>query len=361
MRTRTLHAVIAVGAMLMMVPAQALAQNLVRGTVKDYKDQPVEGALIHFEAIEFVNKRDTKTDKKGEYIFQGLTSGEYNVTASKAGVGTHTRKYNVTAQSMKERLDFSLVPDRAVLEANAKAEAAKVAPPSGVESLNADAGVKGKELEALRAIAMAAVEAQKAGKHEEAAAKFTELVGKVPNCSDCYIQLGVTYYELQKYDEAVDAFKKSIAARPSVEAWTALARIYNNQKKLELAADAAKNASDLANKPPDPPPGTAPAGGSGAASTAPKVITSGAASETLYNQGVILWNAGKYAEAKTQFEAAVKANPSNPEALYQLGMANLNLGQIPAARSAFETYLKVAPNGPKAGELKTYLTQLPKQ
>ena len=81
--------------------------------------------------------------------------------------------------------------------------------------------------------------------------------------------------------------------------------------------------------------------------------------EAVYNQGVILWNAGKFAEAKEQFEAAVKADPNMAMAHYQLGMANLNLGQIPAARQAFEGYLKVDPNGPKAGEVQTFLKQLP--
>ena len=81
---------------------------------------------------------------------------------------------------------------------------------------------------------------------------------------------------------------------------------------------------------------------------------------TDYNEGVVLWNAGKFADAKPRFEAAAKANPSNADAHYMLGMANLNLGQIPAARTAFQDYLKAAPNGPKAAEVKTFLTQLPK-
>ena len=50
----------------------------------------------------------------------------------------------------------------------------------------------------------------------------------------------------------------------------------------------------------------------------------------------------------------------NADALYQLAMANLNLGDIPAARTAFERYLKAAPNGDKAGQVKTFLEQLPK-
>jgi TolA-binding protein len=147
-----------------------------------------------------------------------------------------------------------------------------------------------------------------------------------------------------------------------VEAYTSLARIYNNQKKFDLAAEATRKASEVASKENEPDPAAAagtPAP-SGAAAGTKKPVASGGSSGTLYNQGVVLWNSGKYAEAKAQFEAALKADPNNIDALYQLGMANLNLGQIPAARTSFERYLKVAPNGPKAAELKTYLAQLPK-
>ena len=61
----------------------------------------------------------------------------------------------------------------------------------------------------------------------------------------------------------------------------------------------------------------------------------------MYNQGVILWNAGKIGEAKKQFEAAVQANPNHAEAHYQLGMALVNEGNLAGAATEFETYLKL--------------------
>ena len=51
----------------------------------------------------------------------------------------------------------------------------------------------------------------------------------------------------------------------------------------------------------------------------------------MFNQGVILWNAGKIADAKKQFEDAVKADPKLADAHYWLGMANLNEGKTPDA------------------------------
>jgi len=86
----------------------------------------------------------------------------------------------------------------------------------------------------------------------------------------------------------------------------------------------------------------------------------GGNAEAVYNQGVILWNAGKFAEAKAQFEKAIAANPNMADAHYQLAMANLNLGQMPEAVAAFEAYLKVAPEGPHAAEAKNAIAALKK-
>jgi Flp pilus assembly protein TadD len=80
----------------------------------------------------------------------------------------------------------------------------------------------------------------------------------------------------------------------------------------------------------------------------------------MYNQGVILWNGGKVADAKKQFEAAIQANPSHAEAHYQLGMALVNEGNLAGAGSEFETYLKLAPDGPNAATAKSLVAQLKK-
>jgi lipoprotein NlpI len=90
----------------------------------------------------------------------------------------------------------------------------------------------------------------------------------------------------------------------------------------------------------------------------------GGNADAMFNQGVILWNAGKVADAKKQFEGAVAANPSHAEAHYQLGMCLVNEGtpqSLSAAANEFETYLKLAPTGPNAATAKGILTSLPKK
>jgi superkiller protein 3 len=171
------------------------------------------------------------------------------------------------------------------------------------------------------------------GKADEAIAKFNEVIAAVPNCAECYANIGTVQGQAKKYDEAEAAYKKAIELKPDFsEAYNGLANVYNAAKKFDLAAEASKKAMELVS--------AAPAGGTGA----PGAAGAPSASQT-FNQGVILWNAGKIPEAKAQFEAAVKADPNMADAQYWLGMALINGGDTAAAKPKFEAYLKLAPTG----------------
>jgi len=290
----------------------ALAQSVVRGKVVDAQGKAVADATVLFEATDANRKTQTKTDKNGEFLQVGLSSGSYKVTASKDGVGSQTLNSNVR-QGPNNPLSFSLTTS------------------SNLSNADKEAAV------ALQTAAAAAMEAMKAGRHDEAIAKFNEVIAKMPTCADCYYNIGTAYVAKQDLPNAEAAFKKMVELKPdAAEGYTGLAGVYNAQKKFDLAAEASSKASQLS--------GGAAGGGGGA--------------EASYNQGVILFNSGKFAEAKTQFEAATKADPNMGMAHYQLGMTALNLGQIPEAVTALEAYLKVEPNGPKAAEVKAALPAL---
>ena len=308
MRTHLFRGAVALAVMLFL-SSSASAQSVLRGKVNDAQGKPIEGATVTFEAEGVNRKAQTKTDKNGDFLQVGLSSGPYKVTAAKEGVGAQTLSANVR-QGPNNPMTFSLTAS------------------SGLSAADKEAAV------ATQAAAGAAMEAMKAGNHAEAITKFNEVIGKVPNCAECYYNIGVAQTRLSKPAEAEAAFKKAIEIKPdSADAYTGLANLYNGQKKFDLAAEASANAAKYS--------GGAAGGAAGA--------------EASYNQGVILFNAGKFADAKTQFEAAVKADPNMGMAQYQLGMTALNLGQFADAVTALEAYLKVDPNGPKAAEVKASL------
>jgi tetratricopeptide (TPR) repeat protein len=312
MRTHLFRGVLALAVLLTLSIAPALAQSVVRGKVVDASNKPVEGATITFESEATNRKAETKTDKKGEFLQVGLASGQWKVTANKQGVGTDMKTANVS-QGRPAELTLTLSAGGPAAAGADKAAAA-----------------------AIQATAAAATAAMQAGNNDEAIAKFTELVAKVPTCGECYYNMGVAYTNKKQWSEAETAYKKAIEIKPDYrDAYTGLANVYNAQKKFDLATEASSKAAQLSAGAP---------GGGGA--------------EASYNQGVILFNAGKFAEAKPQFEAATKADPNYAPAYYQLGMTSLNLGQIPDAVSALEKYLQLDPNGSHAAEVKQSLPAL---
>lgn len=290
------------------------AQGVVQGNVVDANNQPVEGALVTIASKDSSRKFQLKTDKKGEFFQIGVPSGAYTVTVEKdklkASRDTQAR------QGSPARVNLVLAPGAGVSEEDK---------------------AKTNALQKLIEEASAAV---KAGDHQTAIAKYTEVAAGIPTCADCYDTIGRSQMSLKNYAEAEAAFKKAIELKPDhADAYNGLANVYNAQKKFDLAAQASAKATEL--------------GGAGAAA-------GGGSADSLYNQGVIAWNAGKPEEARGHFEAALKADPNHAPAHYQLGMALVNGGKLAEARAEFETYLKLAPTGQYADQAKSILGAIPK-
>jgi Flp pilus assembly protein TadD len=303
-------------------------QPTFRGRVVDEAGKPVPDAEMVF-AAQFQNlTRTNKTDSKGEFLMIGLPSGEFLITTKKAGVGEEISRTRIT-QGQNSPVTITLHP---------AAAAGTLAAAVATTSPGASAAKATAELQALAKTGAAHLSA---GRNDEAIATYTEVIAKAPTCSDCYLNLGVGYTNKKQYAEAETALKKSIELKPdNVSAHTQLAGVYNVQKKYELAAEESALAAKYS------------AGPDGAAG--------GGNAEALYNQGVSLFNGGKFPEAKTAFQGATTADPKMALAHYQLGMTALNLGDFALAVSSLETYLQLDPNGPKAAEVKASLPALQK-
>jgi tetratricopeptide (TPR) repeat protein len=309
------------GVALVLWSTPASAQTgMIKGKVLDAKSQPVEAARVVVEFLDGVNRRfETKTNSRGEFIQIGLVSGNYRVTADKDGV-SQSFEANVRVGQTAE-INFQLVPGQGGGGPMTKEEAAKGA--------------------AFKSSIDLAVAANQAGNYDEAIAKFTEALALRPDCPNCYVNIGYAYVKKKEYDKAEASYKKALELKPdSAEAYSDLANLYNLQKKFDLATAASDQAAKLSTS----------AGAAGGAGS-PDIV---------YNQGVILWNAGTIAEARKAFEEVLKLNPNHADAHYQIGMANLNEGRMQEAVTSFEMYLKLAPDGPFAAQAKGVLSQIKK-
>jgi tetratricopeptide (TPR) repeat protein len=300
------------------LPASAQSTGMIRGVVKDATGKPVDGAKINIDADANNRHFDTKSDKKGEFVQIGLPPGVYKVTAEKDKV--------VSAPSTLTVRIAAAAPVTLVLG-------------GGGAGMSPEAAAKTVE---LKKTFEEGVAASRAGNHDEAIAKFTHAAELNDKCYDCYYNIAFSEGQKKDLDKAEVAYKKAIEIKPDyAEAYSGLANTYNAGRKFDLAAAASAKAMELSGS------GAGAAGGGGNA-------------DAMFNQGVILWNAGKIPEAKKQFEGAIAANPNHAESHYQLGMALVNEGNLPGAATEFDTYIKLAPNGPNAATAKGILATIKK-
>jgi len=311
---RKLHtSLLALALMAGLAPVAFAQSGVVKGKVVDAEGKPVQGATVAIAFADGVNRKfDVKTDRRGEFIQIGLQPGNYTVTATVEKLGTQTQKTRVSLGKPAE-VNFAFVPGAGGGDPAAAAKAAE-----------------------LKKAFEEGVVASQAKNFDLAIQKFQEALVAAPSCYDCHYNIGYAYMQKKDEKQAEAAWLKSIEMKADyTEALNALATLYNNQKRFDEAAAMGTKAA------------TAGGGGGGSA-------------DAIYNQGIILWNQGKIAEAKVKFEEALKANPSHPESNFQLGMAQLNEGKIPEAIAAFEKYLQLAPEGQFAAQAKGMLAQLKK-
>ncbi len=288
-------------------PAVAQTTGTIKGKVVDGKGKPVDKAAVTIEFKGGTNQvREVKTNKRGEFIQVGLQPGPYYVVV-KADAGQAADQVQVGIGTAPE-LNFTLAP------------AAK--------------GMSEEEA-AFRKLFDEGVQALGAKNFDAALGKFNEAIGMNADCYACYMNVGSVHHEKKEVDKAEAAYKKAAELRPDdAKPVSALADLYNSAGRRDEAAAMATKAASM---------GAASGGGS---------------AQDSYNQGVILWNAGKIAEAKTQFEAAIKVDPNYPDANYWVGMANLNGGNMTEAAKYFENYLKLAPDGALAAQAKGILDSI---
>ena len=313
--------VVLVAALVSAGPVHAQNDARIFGVVTDSKGQPVSDATVTMEFKGgLTRKYATKTNAKGEFIQVGLTAGPYSVTASREGLGGANGTATVRA-GQAFRMNLALLPPGA-----AARDTLSEADRSKAERLEESAKAFGQGLEATRS-----------GNLGEAVTLFNAALETSPECADCHRNLGIVFTWMKDYSRAEAAFKQGLVLQPEdAAAYAGLADVYNAQRKFTEAAEASAQAARLKG-------GAATAGGSAMA---------------VFDQGLILWNAGKVDEARKQFEETLRLDPTHAEAHYWLGMANLNGGETTEAAAELKLYLDRDPKGRFAAQAAGILKQL---
>ena len=219
-------------------------------------------------------KLSTKSDKRGEFVQLGLQSGGYRVSATADKLGTGFADVRVRiGQTAEVTIRLSTVPpgtDPKVAEMRKRLRRGRRRQPRQ-RPRRRDREVPGG-----------------AGRAADVSPSATS-TSATPTCR-----------RRTRSRPRRTGRRRSSRSPTTPESLNALATLYNNQKRFdEAAAIGAKAAA------------SAPAGNA----------------DAVYNQGIILWNAGKIAEAKVKFEEVTKADPNHADARFQLGHGAAQRGQ----------------------------------
>jgi len=323
MKTKSLAGVVGtalVAMALLALAAPAAAQTGgVRGKVVDESGKPVQDAVIVLDNPDGLPGANLKTDAKGEFFRIGMRPGDYSVKATKGNLSASLRSVHIGIGDPTVVETLTIRAGGAALGAGGDVDKAALAK-------------KQAELQNTFKEARAFMDA---GKFDEAIAAYTKVTDQVQKCAQCFVALGDAYSKKGDLAGAEASYKKAIEAEPtSPEGYAAASTFYNTQRKFEEASQMSAKAMEL----------------SAAKGTSDPLA--------VYNQGIILWNQNKYAEAQAQFQKAVELDPKMADAHYWYGMSLLNAGKLPESGKEMQEYLKLAPTGQHAEQAKSIVAMI---
>lgn len=330
------------------VPAAAQAGSIGRftGRIVDEKGQPVPEAEITLESVggDQNRKYPLKSNKDGVWthsgIYAGTGAGTYSLIAKKGDLEGEAR--GLTARGGVT----ITVPD--IVLSKGVGGGGGGSAPGGARMTAAEITEYNRKADEITRLSEGVAADIAASNFDAAIAKLQAIISGRDKCGACYGALGGVYLKKGDIENAEKAHLQAIEIDPKlVGSYEDLASIYNRQRKFAEAGEMTKKAMDLN------------AAASASAGAAGGGVTGGKDPKSFYNQGVILWNQGKAAEARAQFERAVELDPKYANAQYQLGLTLFSEGKTAEAKKPLEEFLKLAPaNDPNVATAKTILATI---
>jgi Flp pilus assembly protein TadD len=297
------------------VAASAIAQTgRVGGTVKDETGQPIKGATITAENPNASPSSFTATtDDKGRFSIIGLRTGQWTFTAQAPGFGPETGRMPVnTIGAPNPPLTFTLKKG------------------GGGAPAGALGGVAAKDLQTELAAADTFYNQQK---WDEAVAAYRAIMTKAPSLSVINLQIAAAYRNKKDYDAAIAAYNDLLKADPTNDKAIVGIGMTNLEKgDLKAAEDTLTRASQSA-KP---------------------------TREVFYNLGEVKFAKGATDEAASMYQKAADLDPSWGKPLFKLALVQLNKGDKEATIKALEKVIAADPMSPEATQAKQVIEQLKK-
>jgi tetratricopeptide (TPR) repeat protein len=316
---------------LLLSPAVYAQNRGFAGKVSNDKGEPVVNAKVTITGVTSKRVYPTNTDKKGQWVWMNLPSGQYYIVVRADGYNPGFAQKDATPGL--NPVDIRLEPGNPSLKYPFEMT------PEEQKKLEAEKGKaeqQAKMIGEIKQFFEAGRAAAEKNDYPGAIEQFKKALEKAPDEPTVLANLADAYYKNNQYQESVDTYLKAVTLKPADAAlMTNLGVVYGKMGKTAESKEAFQKAANL-----DP----------------------AAAAQNFYNLGATLVNAGQTKDASEAFRQAIKADQGYAEAYYQLG---LSLSADPAtmeeAVKMLEQYIKIGKDATNVDVAKQLIQALKKK
>jgi tetratricopeptide (TPR) repeat protein len=286
------------------------------GVVYDLEEKPLEGVKLTLQFTDNPSlKFDTTSNKKGEWSFLGLGTGNWNLTAMLTGYLPQDKTLYVSQLSQNPKVVVHL------------------------QKMSKGAGIVADE--ATFAILEKANQLFKDAKYDEAIAGYQEFMDKNPHLYQVQLSIGDCYREKGDFAKAIEVYHSvlehakldaTLGKEMTAKALAGIGNCYLKEGKLAEAQDLFRQS--IENSPKD------------------EILA--------YNVGEIYFSNQAWDDALRYFGLAAEIKPDWPDPYLKLGYVYLNKADNPKAIENFEKFLSLEPEGERAALARNILNVIKK-
>jgi len=285
----------------------------------DEAGNPVAGALIILEYVQFTNKKTAVSNAKGQWGFIGLGKGVISLTTSKEGFVPSTIELFVSGVSKNPEPKITLKKPTGNIATEGLSDSSKEI------LLQGNALFEQKKFSEALAFYQAFSE------------QYPSLYKARLNIANCLMELGEYDKAIAEYQKVLDGLSAEAADKKDnkllAQVFSGIGDAYMRQNKFKEAEQYFKKSIDI-----DP-----------------------ADHALAYNVAEIMMQAGNADEAIRYYEMAIRIKPDWPKSYLKLGYAWLNRGNTQKAVEAFTKFVETSPaDDPDVAMVKDIIKKISK-